>query len=360
VDHSRSFLRGLHEVVGHAHRVVGVLKEDRLVGLAVERAVVARVDERPRLLLFLGLAANELLDVRVIDVEDHHLGRSSRLAARLDHAREGIEALHETDRARRRAAAVEQFLRRANGRQIRAGARAVLEQHALGLGQAQDGLHGVLDAVDETGRTLWLCLDAHVEPNGRVEGHLLLDQQVLELGAVVVGRSLVGKVPVLRPPSSDGVGHAVDELAHGALAFGCTQLATEVLLHDHVGRGLTPAAGNLDIALLEHNLAALADDAGRALLPDHARVAIVAGPREESLDLNPRGLLAVPAATDANIFRGRWAWDWQLKPIGPRVPLTSAILLVKHQHSSSAMLSRLQGRRAGFAVCTLALTLVTQ
>ena len=34
-----------------------------------------------RLGLFLGLALNEVDDVGVIDVQDHHLGRTPRLAA---------------------------------------------------------------------------------------------------------------------------------------------------------------------------------------------------------------------------------------------------------------------------------------
>ena len=55
---------GLHELVGGAHGVVGVLEEDRAVGLAVERGIVAGLDQRVGLLLFLGLAPDELLDIR--------------------------------------------------------------------------------------------------------------------------------------------------------------------------------------------------------------------------------------------------------------------------------------------------------
>src|SRR5207247_1926161 len=40
-----------------------------------------------------------------VDVEDHHLCRAPGLAARLDHAGEGVEALHEADRAGGRSAA---------------------------------------------------------------------------------------------------------------------------------------------------------------------------------------------------------------------------------------------------------------
>ena len=45
-------LHRLHELVGDAHRVVRVLEEDRRVRLAGEGAVVAGVDQRPGLLLF--------------------------------------------------------------------------------------------------------------------------------------------------------------------------------------------------------------------------------------------------------------------------------------------------------------------
>ena len=102
------------------------------VGRARERAVVAGVDQRPGLLLFLDLAVDELDDVRVIGVEDHHLGRAARLAAGLDDAGKGVVALHERHRAGGGAAAGQQLARAADLRQVRPGARAELEQHALG------------------------------------------------------------------------------------------------------------------------------------------------------------------------------------------------------------------------------------
>ena len=83
------------------------------------------------------------------------------------------------------------------GREVRARARAVLEQHALGLGEAEDRLHRVVDAVDEAGRALRLRLAADVEPDGRVEGHLLLDEQVLSSALKTCGRLLVGEVAAL-------------------------------------------------------------------------------------------------------------------------------------------------------------------
>ena len=97
----------LHELVGDSDRVVGVLELDRVVGAAghVEADVVAGLDERPRLLLLVSLAADEVEDVGVVGVEDDHLGRPARRAARLDRSRERVVALHEGDRARCRSAA---------------------------------------------------------------------------------------------------------------------------------------------------------------------------------------------------------------------------------------------------------------
>ncbi len=84
-----------HERVGHADAVVGVLEEDAAVGLAGEARVVALLDEGPGLLLLEHLRVDEVEDVRVVGVEDDHLGGSSRLAAGLDDAGEGVVALHE-------------------------------------------------------------------------------------------------------------------------------------------------------------------------------------------------------------------------------------------------------------------------
>src|SRR4029453_18474948 len=53
---------------------------------AVERGIVAGGDQGPCLLLFVFLAAHEVEDVGMVGVENAHLGRAPRLAARLDHA----------------------------------------------------------------------------------------------------------------------------------------------------------------------------------------------------------------------------------------------------------------------------------
>ena len=103
---------------------------------------------------FLGLALDEVDDVGVVNVEDDHLGGATGFAAGLDDAGKGVKAAHEAERAGGRAAAGEQFHRAADGGQVGARARSPLEEHALGLGQGEDGVERVVDGVDEAGRAL--------------------------------------------------------------------------------------------------------------------------------------------------------------------------------------------------------------
>ncbi len=148
-------LDGVHELVGDADGVVGVLEEDAGEGFGVGAgAVVAGLHEVPGLLLFLDLALDEVFDVGMVDVEDDHLGGAAGLAAGLDDAGEGVEAAHEAERAGGGAAAGEGFHAAADGGEVGAGARAPLEEHALGLGEGEDGVERVLHGVDEAGGAL--------------------------------------------------------------------------------------------------------------------------------------------------------------------------------------------------------------
>ena len=277
-----------HEVVGDADAVVAVLEEHRGIRRARERAVVAGVDQRPGLLLFLDLAVDELGDVRVIGVEDDHLRRAARLAARLDDARKRVEALHERHRPGGRAAAREQFLRRADRRQVGARARAVLEQHALGLGEGEDRLHRVLHGVDEARRALRVGFDAAVEPDGAVEGGLLEDEQVLQIVVEGLQVVLAREVLLRARPAGDGIHHAPDQLPHGALALRRADGAAEVLGDDDVGRLLRPRLRHLDVALLEHDVALLVADDRRAGFPLHGVERVDPVAREEPGELQAR------------------------------------------------------------------------
>ena len=145
-------LDGLHEVVGDADAVVGVLEGDGVVGAAddVEGARVAGVNEGMGLQLGVLLAVNELFDVRVINVQNAHAGRAARAAAALDAARRSVQPLHEGDRAAGPAARFQRLLGGAQGGQVQARAAAVLEEHPLGLVEVQDALHGVINFIDVT------------------------------------------------------------------------------------------------------------------------------------------------------------------------------------------------------------------
>ena len=272
----------LHEVVGDPHRVVGVLVLDRGEALTVDRHVEAGVAQRGRLVLLFGLAPDEVLDVRVVDVEDDHLRRAPGLAARLDRARPGVGAAHEADRAGGEAALREVLDRAADVREVDPRAGAAAEDHPLLGVPVEDRLHRVVDAQDEAGGALRLLLEADVEPDRRVEGRLLVQQDRGQLHLEGVGVLLGGEVAALAAPAGDRPGDAADHLFDRALALGAAEPAAEVLLGDDVGRVLGPGLGELDAALLEGGLLRVADH-GIADLPLDLVERMHAGRRKATL-----------------------------------------------------------------------------
>src|SRR5262249_13218782 len=98
----------VHEVGGHAHRVVGVLGEDGAIGIGVGmRTAVSHCYYRARFGIFFVLAFYEEHDVRMVNIKDDYLGRAAGLAARLDDAGESVESFHEAERTAGRASATE-------------------------------------------------------------------------------------------------------------------------------------------------------------------------------------------------------------------------------------------------------------
>ena len=279
------FHRRPHELIGHAHGVVGVLEKDRAVGLAVNGGIIAQADQRPGFALLARLAADELFDVGVVNVEDDHLGGAASLAARLDDAGEGVEPFHEADRPGGGAAAGEGLGGAAQVAEVGAGAGAPLEEHAFALGKVHDGFHAVVERLDEAGRALRPRRHTHVEPDRGVESDHLVEQQVGELvaedGVVFSG----GKVAAIPAPVGQGVGHAADQLAHARFALRSAAVAVEVFAGDDIGGGLRPIFGDLHVMLLEDNLALLVGDGGGALLPLHLIVGGNALAREQPMEL---------------------------------------------------------------------------
>ena len=261
-----------HELVGDPDAVVRVLEEHRGVGRSGQRPVVAGVDQRPGLAFLLGLAVDEGEDVGVVRIEDHHLRRAAPPASRLDDAGEGVVALHEGNGSGGDAAARDGLSGRANGGQVAAGAGAVLEEHALGLGQLEDRLHRVADAEDEARGALTVLVPADVEPDGAVERGLLVHHQVGELVAERLAVLGCGEVAVVGAPPGDRVDDSGDELPDAVLAIGGARVPAEVLVGDDVGRLLGPALRDLDAFLPEDGFAVRVLDRGRAGLPFDAVV----------------------------------------------------------------------------------------
>ncbi|TXT19204.1 MAG: hypothetical protein FD138_4367, partial [Planctomycetota bacterium] len=201
-----AFERGLHELVAQTHRQVRVLEHDRAVCFAVKvRFVLARFDQQPSLLLFLRLALNEFENIRMPIFEALHLGRSPSLPARLHDRRDLVINPHERQRPGRNSAARQLLFGRADRGQVRASTRSELEQHRLAASETHDVLHVVFDRLNEAGRALRelirrigpadrlrldvpavislrtfdavLVIQPDVEPHGRVEAAVLMQQQ---------------------------------------------------------------------------------------------------------------------------------------------------------------------------------------
>ena len=276
-----------HEVVVEADRVVRVLVLDRVEALAVDRHVEAGVAQGSGLVLLLGLAPDELADVGVVDVEDDHLRRAPRAAARLDRARPRIGAAHERHRAARRAALAQRLHRSTDLREVDPRSRAAAEDQALLRVPVEDRLHRVVDRQDEAGRHLVLGavlgMPAAVEPHRRVEGRHLVQQDVGELGLEAVAVLGGGEVPARATPVGDRAGDAADHLLDRALARGRAQLPSEVLLGDDVRGVLRPRGRELDVGLLEGDLVAMTD-ARVAQLPLDGVEGMNPGRRETTTD----------------------------------------------------------------------------
>jgi hypothetical protein len=110
------------------------------------------------------------------------------------------------------------------------------------------------------GRALRVLLEADVEPDRAVEGCLLVQKDVGELGLEGVGVRVGGEVAALAAPAGDRAGDAGDHLLDRVLALVGADPSAEVLLGDDVRRVLRPGLRELDAALLEDRVVRVADD----------------------------------------------------------------------------------------------------
>ena len=298
--------RGLHELVAHPHRVVGVLVEQRGAVDPVEAQIESGFAQHLRLALLAGFAPHELGYVRVVGVEDHHFGGPSGGAARADGPGGGVGAAHEADRPAGASAAGEVLRGRAEPAQVHARPRAALEDQPLLGVPVEDRLHGVLHRQDEAGRGLRQgTRNADVEPHRRVERGLLRNEQVGQL--VLEGCQLggVGEVAVLGAPAADSAGDSVDELPQGPLAVLAAGPAAEVLLGDDVDGVLRPGRRELHVGLLEDDTAGRSGDESAAATPLQCVVGMVTLDGEPALDADTGALrqdghlLTLPSGTSA-------------------------------------------------------------
>ena len=207
-------------------------------------------DEVRDLLLFGDLPVDELLDVRMVGIEDDHLGGAARGAAGFDRARGAVADLEEAHQARRLAAARELFAFAAELGEIRAGARAVFEQPRLAHPQIHDPAlvdEVVGDRLDEAGMRLRMLvggrrlrqlagfeidvemalarpvdaigpMQAGVEPLRRIGRHHLHRQHVAVLVEEGVRVGFRGEVAALPAPIGPGAGKPVEHLLAGGFA----------------------------------------------------------------------------------------------------------------------------------------------
>ena len=246
---------------GFAQRVVGL---DVEAVVAVAPAVVTGADDRVQmdvrqpgsghqgrhLLLLVDLPVDERPDVRVVDVDDHHLGGAARGAARFDGAGGAVADLQEAHQARGLAAPRQGLVGGPEAGEIGARAGPVFEQARLAHPQVHDAAlvdQVVVDALDETGVGLGMLVSrlrrgrfagpvVHVpvalgrpvdavgpvkpgvEPLGRVGRAHLGAQHVAHLVEVGAGVGLRIEVAALPAPIGPGAGQAVEDLLGAGLA----------------------------------------------------------------------------------------------------------------------------------------------
>ncbi len=206
--------------------------------------------QRGDLLFFDHLPVDELLDVGVIHVADHHLCRAPGRSARFDRSGCAVSDLQKAHEPRRFSAARQFLALPSKGRKIGARSRAVFEQPRFPDPQVHDAalVHQIVgDGLDKAGMGLGMFIGA-----GRPDqlARLVIDIEMALAGAVdaigpmqagieplrTVGRPhlgrqhmahlvvigacvfFVGKIPTFPAPIGPGPGHPVENLTGAGLA----------------------------------------------------------------------------------------------------------------------------------------------
>ena len=128
-----------------------------------------------------------------------------------------------------------------------------------------------------------------------------MDEQVGELGREGGEVLRRGEVVLGLGPGGDREDDAVDQLADAGLPLGRVEVAAEVLADDDVGGQLAPGRRDLDVLLLEDELAGLVADGGGPDLPGDLVVGMDARAGPAALE----GEAARPLAREAEGVHGR-------------------------------------------------------
>ena len=132
---------------------------------------------------------------------------------------------------------------------------------------------------------------AYVEPDWRIEGGVLAEQDVAEF--VVECGAVFGsfEIALRHAPVADGFGDASYQGADSGFALGRADGAVQVFRGHDVGRGHRPVFGDFDVFLLEDRVALGVGDLSGAALPFDLVVGRDAGLGEEAAEGQARGLL---------------------------------------------------------------------
>ena len=273
----------VHEVVGHAHGVVGVLEEDRAVGFGV-----GREPSYPACTSAQALASSFGLHSMKSTMSGWSTLRMTILAARrvlppdLMTPAKASKPFMKLSGPLAVPPPLRAFGRGAQGREIGAGADPHLKSMPSVLARVRMESSESLHRVDEARGALRIAvsgdaefdarglripvpvlgvglgLDAvasDVEPDGRVEGGVLVQEDVREFVVEDGGVFRSAEVAAGHAPVADGFGDAGDQLADAGFALGRAERAMQIFAGHDVGGGHGPVFGDLDVFLLEDHVA---------------------------------------------------------------------------------------------------------